>query len=205
VIDPRSPASAVFVAPDGAVYVDRDGPSGGTLQRWRDRFDPVTVRRRQRRSTWRWILLGLATVALVTAVASGIGLLVTGPSVQAIAFGSVGVVVGIGGAVLFGPREPRVVEVPVVAVPTVVLAAAHPDAGAADVWRWSVALQAEDDHRAFVGYETAVERPGDQARADQARDRYAAEYRAYVAAARELGIPVREPAVSLDTGRRTEV
>jgi hypothetical protein len=203
VIDPRSPASAVFAAPDGGVYVDRDGPRGDTLQRWRERFDPVTVRRRARRAAWRWAVLGVATVALVAALASGIGFLVLGSSIRVVAFTGVGVVVGIWSCIGFGLREPRVADAPVVGVPAEVLAAAPADASAGDVWRWSVAVRAEEVHRATIGYETAVERPGDQVRADQARDRYAAEYRAYDAAARELRIPTREPAITLDTGRRS--
>lgn len=197
-IDPRSPSSAVFVAPDGDVYVDRDGPVAATPQRWRDRFDPVVVRRRQRRATWKWTLLGMATVILVAVVATGIGFLVAGSSVRVVAFGGAGVVVGIWVCIGSGLRAPRAVDVPVVAVPAVVLSAAPADASARDVWRWSVAVRAEEEHRPSIGYETVVERPGGQVRADQARERYAEEYRTYVAAARELGFPAREPAVTLD-------
>ncbi|QWS32309.1 hypothetical protein [Curtobacterium aetherium] len=76
--------------------------------------------------------------------------------------------------------------------------AAPAGADAADVWRWSDAVTAEEAARRTIGYETFVERPPDLARAEQARERYTALYRAYVEAAQELGVPFREPEVPLD-------
>ncbi|PYY40132.1 hypothetical protein DEJ32_06355 [Curtobacterium sp. MCPF17_046] len=204
VIDPRSPDSAVFVAPDGDVYVDRDGPGAATLRRWRDRYDLVAVRRRQRRAAWGWVLLAVATVALAAAVGLGIGVLVAGPSLRATTFGAGGAFIGvwvcIGTAFVVTSGEPRSAARAVVPVPAVVLAAAPADASPADVWRWSVAVTAEADRRQTIGYETYVERPFMQEQADRAREQYAAVYRAYVETARELGLPLREPEIPLLTG-----
>jgi hypothetical protein len=202
VIDPRSHDSAVFVAPDGDVYVDRDGPGAATLRRWRDRYDPVAVRRRQRRAAWGWALLALVTIALVGAAGLGIGVLVAGPSLRATTFGAGGAVIGvwvwIGTEFMVTSGGPRSTPGSVVPVPGEVLAAAPADASPADVWRWSVAVTTEADRRRTIGYETYVERPFMQEQADRAREQYAAVYRAYVETARELGVPLREPEVPLD-------
>lgn len=201
-IDPRSPDSAVFVAPDDDVYVDRDGPGVATLRRWRDRYDPVAVRRRQRRAAWRWTLLALLTVALAAAASFGIGVLVAGPSLRATTFGAGGAIIGvwicIGTAFVVTSGGPRSASGAVVSVPAEVLAAASADSRPADVWRWSVAVTTEADRRRTIGYETYVERPSMQAQADRAREQYAAVYRAYVETARELGLPLREPEIPLD-------
>ncbi|PZE93390.1 hypothetical protein [Curtobacterium sp. MCBD17_008] len=199
-IDP--PDSAVFVAPDGDVYVDRDGPGVATVRRWRDRYDPVAVRRRQRRAAWGWTLLALLTVALVAAAGLGVGLLVSGSFLRATVFGAGGVVIGIwfclGAASVLISGDPRNAAVPVVPVPAEVLTAAQADASAADVWRWSVAVATEADRRRTIGYETYVERPHMQKQADDAREQYAVVYRAYLEAARELGVPPREPDIPLE-------
>jgi len=41
----------VFTAPDGLVYVDRDGSTAQTLPRWRSLYDPQGIRRRARLRT----------------------------------------------------------------------------------------------------------------------------------------------------------
>ncbi|WP_181439589.1 hypothetical protein [Curtobacterium sp. MCBD17_032] len=201
-IEPRSPDSAVFVAPDGDVYVDRDGPGVTTLRRWRDQYDPVAVRRRQRRAAWGWTLLALLTVGTVAAAGFGVGLLVSGSFLRGTVFGGGGAVIGIwvcyGAASVLTSGDRPSAAVPVVPVPAEVLAAAPAAASAADVWRWSVAVATEADRRRTIGYETYVERPHMQKQADDARERYAAVYRAYLEAARELGIPPREPDIPLD-------
>jgi hypothetical protein len=204
VIDPLSHDSAVFVAPDGDVYVDRDGPGVATLRRWRDRYDPVAVRRRARSVVWTRTLLALVTVALVAAAGLGVGVLVAGPSLRATTFGAGGALIGvwicIGTAFVVTSGGPRSTPGSVVPVPAEVLAAAPAGASPADVWRWSVAVTTEADRRRTIGYETYVERPFMQEQADRAREQYAAVYRAYVEAARELGLPVREPEIPLVTG-----
>jgi len=110
-----------------------------------------------------------------------------------------GCVVGVWGTlvrVLF--VRPRTTPPPIVPVPAQVLFTHVPTPGSTDVWRWAMAVSAEEEERRTIEDETYVERPSDAASARAARDRYTATYCAYASAAAEMGVPRRDPAVTLD-------
>ena len=192
----------VFTAPDGLVYVDRDGFTDQTLPRWRSLYDPQGIRRRARLRTITHLGPGLVIVATAGAlgfvvVRSLWGLVDDGASSMIGLLG--GCVVGLWGTlvrVLF--VRPRTTPPPLVPVPAQVLLTHVPTPGSMDVWRWAMAVSAEEEERRTIGYETYVERPSDAASARAARDRYTATYCAYASAAAEMGVPRRDPAVTLD-------
>ncbi|PZE66504.1 hypothetical protein DEI83_07870 [Curtobacterium sp. MCBD17_021] len=143
-------------------------------------------------------MVAIALLALTTTAGLGVAVIVAGRTLDAQIIGSaIGFTSGhvvVLGKLLRAPRDRRP---PIALVPDVVLRAAPAGADAADVWRWSVAVTTEDAARPAIGYETYVERPFMQEQADRARERYAAVYRAYLAAARESGVPPHEPAIPL--------
>lgn len=198
-IDPDQPGSPAFTAPDGLVYVDRAGRSEATARTWREEHDERTLARRATRRTWTAAGAHVAGYVVVGGAAAwGVHALWPSSGVLAVL-----VLAGVGwpaGYLLADrlvrrsdpPAEPRTVR-----VPDTVLAHAPQTASPEDLWRWSVAFGDEDGARPVIGYETSVERPADVARAAAARARYTRQYEAYRTAARELGLPVREPAIPL--------
>lgn len=192
----------VFTAPDGLVYVDRDGFTDQTLPRWRRLYDPLAVRRRSRLRLITHLGLGMAIVS----AAGALGFVVV-RSLRGSVDGGANLVVGLLGGCVVGRWgtlfrvlfvRPRTTPPPIVPVPAQVLLTQFPAPGSVDIWRWSMAVSAEEEERRTIGYETYVERPSDVASARAARDRYAATYRAYASAAAEMGVPRRDPAVTLD-------
>jgi hypothetical protein len=192
----------VFTAPDGLVYVDRDGFTDQTLPRWRRLYDPVAVRRRFRVRAITHLGLGMAVVA----TAGALGLVVVW-SLWGSGDDGANLVVGLLGGCLVGLWgtlfrvffvRPRATPPPIVPVPAEVLLTHVATSSSVDVWRWSMAVSAEEEERGTIGYERYVERPSDAASASAARNRYAATYRAYASAAAEMGVPRRDPAVPLD-------
>ncbi|QQD75718.1 hypothetical protein I8920_12980 [Curtobacterium sp. YC1] len=199
-IDPDLPGAPVFRAPDGRLYVDRQAPAVDTLTRWRRLYDPIAVRRRAR------IVGTLPLLAMVVGyvVGGALGVVVAPllmPGDDRAVAQLTGVVVG--GGVLAVPalfvvagRDLRP-DRRVVVVPDEVVERAPQGASAAAIWRWSTAIADEAAERPTIGYETYVERPPDLARAARATERYSRVYRDYRAAAAELGLPAREPAIEL--------
>lgn len=198
-IVPDQPGSPAFTAPDGLVYVDRAGRTETTARTWRSEHDERILARRATRRTWTAAGAHVAGYVVVGGAAAwGVHALWPSSGVLAVL-----VLAGVGWAAGYllmrplvrrfdAPVEPRTVR-----VPDAVLAHAPQTASPEDLWRWSVAIGDEDGARPSIGYETSVERPPDVARAAAARVRYTRQYEAYRTAARELGLPVRAPAIPL--------
>lgn len=199
-IDPERADSPFFRAPDGRVYVDRDGPAADTASRWRRLHDPAGVRRQDRLAT----ASVLAVFAIGYMAGGAFGFVVAPPLLpgdEPVVARLIGVVLG-GGvvavpAMLFAFFRSAAPDRRVIPVPDEVLQHAPPAASTSDIWRWSVAVIDEAAERRTIGYETNVERPTDVARADRATARYGEVYRAYLTAAAELGLRPREPAINL--------
>ena len=193
---PRLP---VFQAPDGGWYVDRDGLTVATEQRWRQAFEPRTIRRRARLASLAGLLRSVLLLVGCAALGAGVGIVV-GDSSEAVVVGAAsGALVGVWVALLTmlgaqGSAAPG----SVVRVPEDVLLTQVTGPSPRRVWLWSTALDAEARARETIGYEVEVERPAQLASAARARARYAATYRAYVEAATDLGLPLRAPAVPLE-------
>jgi hypothetical protein len=182
---PRLP---VFQAPDGGWYVDRDGLTATTERRWRQAFEPRTIRRRARLAS----LAGLLRAVLLLVGCAALGRRsgrrcrdrcprrsLGRPSDDVGDAARLGSRAGGAGARGGAPHPGHRPQ------PATWLALEHGARRRGPSTR--------DDR-----YEVEVERPAQLASAARARTRYAATYRAYVEAATDLGLPLRAPAVPLE-------
>jgi hypothetical protein len=146
---PRLP---VFQAPDGGWYVDRDGLTATTERRWRQAFEPRTIRRRARLASLAGLLRAVLLLVGCAALGAGVDIVVGGSSDAVVVGAAIGALVGVWVALLtMLGTQPDSAPGPVVRVPEEVLLTPVTGPSPRRGWLWSTALDAEARARETIG------------------------------------------------------